>query len=63
MKEPKAWLWRRDYATGGYTEKVFLLESDAVEYAKDGDSLKSPDTVTPLYYSLTLSQEGEDERT
>ena len=60
MKEPKSWLWRRDYATGGYTEKVFLLESDAVEYAKDGDSLKSPDTVTPLY-SLTLSKELENE--
>ena len=47
--EPVAWMWTRNYEGGGYTNKVFEFLNDAEEYAKDSQSLKSPDIIRPLY--------------
>lgn len=48
-QEPEAWMWTRNYEGGGYTNKVFAFLNDAEEYAKDSQTLKSPDIIRPLY--------------
>lgn len=52
--EAVAWMWERRYSNGGYSKVTFSDEQSAREYAKDGESLTSPDLVYPLYATPTI---------
>lgn len=46
---PVAWMWERRYSNGGNSKKAFDSKYQAEKYAKDGESLPTPDLVYPLY--------------
>ena len=60
-QEPVAWMWTRNYEGGGYTNKVFEFLNDAEEYAKDSETLKSPDIIRPLYTAPPKREPLSDE--
>jgi hypothetical protein len=46
---PIAYLWRRENEAGGYVQRVSMDFEEALGWALDGENVRRPDKVIPLY--------------